>query len=192
MVFEVLGRAQELRTPPGAWSQAEGTAGTELPDDLKAITVAYAPVCLNHHLTLYHPSTSAFNLADHLKGELEQLNALDWFAEEGPAYHGSAPRFGGPHGLLPIAVTDRRESLFIRRTESGEWICVTLSAFGGAFREFPMGFAEWLYRYLEGEEMFGPGTDVYYPGPVRIEELPQYRGDDVRDRWGPPRAPKQA
>ncbi|MGF0175933.1 hypothetical protein ACQF36_37355 [Streptomyces sp. Marseille-Q5077] len=35
-----------------------------------------------------------------------------------------------------------------------------------------MSFAEWLYRYLIGEDMAGPNSSAFYPGPVKLEHLP--------------------
>ena len=35
-----------------------------------------------------------------------------------------------------------------------------------------MGFSEWLYRYLIGEETAGWDSAAFYPGPVQLEYPP--------------------
>ncbi|MER6481787.1 hypothetical protein [Streptomyces filamentosus] len=44
-----------------------------------------------------------------------------------------------------------------------------------------MTFAEWLYRYLTGEEMAGWDSATSYPGPVRLEYLPTGPGERTRE-----------
>lgn len=50
-----------------------------------------------------------------------------------------------------------------------------------------MGFAEWIYRYLIGEEMAGPGSSAFYPGPVSLRDLPMAPEDRPAVRHGPAR-----
>ncbi len=45
-----------------------------------------------------------------------------------------------------------------------------------------MTFAEWLYRYLFGEEMAGWDSAAFYPGPVRLEFPPAGPGQPTRVR----------
>ncbi|MFK0114223.1 hypothetical protein [Streptomyces sp. NPDC091217] len=55
------------------------------------------------------------------------------------------------------------------------------------FFEFSCSFAEWLYRWLMGEEMTGPGGSAFYPGPVVLEDLPMNPDERPEKRYGPPR-----
>ncbi|MCX3285522.1 hypothetical protein OR263_02070 [Streptomyces sp. NEAU-H22] len=50
-----------------------------------------------------------------------------------------------------------------------------------------VGFTEWLYRYLQGEDMAGPNGSAYGPGPVRFDALP-YASEGRPEFWfGPDR-----
>ncbi|EPD68706.1 hypothetical protein HMPREF1211_00222 [Streptomyces sp. HGB0020] len=57
----------------------------------------------------------------------------------------------------------------------------------GDWAGHPMAFAEWLYRYLIGEEMAGWDSAVFYPGPVRMEYPPAGPGESARETYGPDR-----
>ncbi|TLQ48360.1 hypothetical protein FEF34_20950 [Streptomyces marianii] len=57
----------------------------------------------------------------------------------------------------------------------------------GEFFEYAMGFAEWLYRYLVGEDMAGPETSSFYPGPVILRDLPMMPDERPPTRRGPDR-----
>ncbi|MFE7044421.1 hypothetical protein ACFU9X_34845 [Streptomyces atratus] len=46
-------------------------------------------------------------------------------------------------------------------------------------------FAEWLYRYLIGEETADWDSATLYPGPVLLEYLPTAPGQRTRDAHGP-------
>lgn len=53
--------------------------------------------------------------------------------------------------------------------------------------EHCMSFAEWLYRYLIGEDMSGPNRAAFYPGPVTLKRLPM-SADERTEPWcGPER-----
>ncbi|MGW4205270.1 hypothetical protein [Streptomyces sp. NPDC004726] len=57
----------------------------------------------------------------------------------------------------------------------------------GDWAGHPMDFAEWLYRYLIGDEMAGWDSAAFYPGPVRLEFLPTEPGERTREVRGPER-----
>lgn len=57
----------------------------------------------------------------------------------------------------------------------------------GEFFEYSMGFAEWLWRWLIGEEVTGPGGAAYYPGPVALRDLPMTPEERPEVRYGPSR-----
>ncbi|MFE4334433.1 hypothetical protein ACFRQM_35035 [Streptomyces sp. NPDC056831] len=46
----------------------------------------------------------------------------------------------------------------------------------GWWAEHWMPFAEWLHRYLIGDDMTGPNSSAFYPGPVKLEHLPMSPG----------------
>ncbi|HET6353473.1 hypothetical protein [Streptomyces sp.] len=48
-----------------------------------------------------------------------------------------------------------------------------------------MSFAEWLYRYLIGEDMAGPNSSAFYPGPVQLRRLPM-TADERSEPWSGP------
>ncbi|MER6147801.1 hypothetical protein ACWCQB_07375 [Streptomyces hirsutus] len=43
------------------------------------------------------------------------------------------------------------------------------------------------YRYLAGEDMFGQGSDVFFPGPIVFEGMPMSETDTMASREGPDR-----
>ncbi|MFF3415858.1 hypothetical protein ACFYW9_14350 [Streptomyces sp. NPDC002698] len=53
--------------------------------------------------------------------------------------------------------------------------------------EHRVSFAEWLHRYLIGEDMTGPNSAVFYPGPVKLEHLPMSAAERPEPRYGPDR-----
>ncbi|WP_202442445.1 MULTISPECIES: hypothetical protein [unclassified Streptomyces] len=48
-----------------------------------------------------------------------------------------------------------------------------------------MSFAEWLYRYLVGEDMAGPDTADFHPGPLQLCRLPM-TADERPGQWSGP------
>ncbi|GAA4831208.1 hypothetical protein GCM10023235_01690 [Kitasatospora terrestris] len=57
----------------------------------------------------------------------------------------------------------------------------------GGYWEHPMGFAEWLYRHLVGEEVIHPNGTCFYPGPVELQHLPTSPEDRPLPWYGPDR-----
>ncbi|MDQ0390088.1 hypothetical protein J2S54_006908 [Streptomyces sp. DSM 42143] len=55
----------------------------------------------------------------------------------------------------------------------------------GGWAQCEMNFAEWLYRYLSGEDMAGPNTSAFYPGPVQLRRLPM-TADERPEPWSGP------
>ncbi|MFE7531699.1 hypothetical protein ACFU7Y_39250 [Kitasatospora sp. NPDC057542] len=185
-IFGLIGVGERRSASAEGWRAVGQAAGVELPDDFKRIVEAYAPVCLSSHLTIRHPDTEFFNLADWLSSSLADLAVLDWIANEGPKYHGEVPTFGGPYGLIPVASTDRRETVFLRQcAETGDWVVVSPSADEGVFHEFEQSFSEWLFRYLSGEEMVGRNSAIRHRDRLLVENLPKFPGDVMTSRRGP-------
>ncbi|MFF7453188.1 SMI1/KNR4 family protein [Kitasatospora sp. NPDC008115] len=187
LLVRVLGAPGSGRPAACEWLEVEAGLGVDFPDDYKEVAASYAPVQLNGHLILWHPATRFFNLAENVAQEIQVFEGIDWRAV-GVGFRGEVPRFGGPGGLIPVARTDRGEVVFLfRDTPDLPWHVVGFSSDGEGFHEYDFGFAEWLYRYLAGEEVLGPGSATFHPGPLLIEDLPRSPGDRVVDRRGPDR-----
>lgn len=69
----------------------------------------------------------------------------------------------------------------------GTWRILACNGDEQDFYEYRMPFGEWLYRYLTGEDMPGPGSAVFYPGPVVFESMPMAAGDEPITWIGPDR-----
>ncbi|MGW7449179.1 hypothetical protein [Kitasatospora sp. NPDC054795] len=50
-----------------------------------------------------------------------------------------------------------------------------------------MSFSEWLYRCPVGEDMVGPNSSAFHPGPARLEPLPISPDDRPTPIYGPDR-----
>ncbi|MBP2034857.1 hypothetical protein [Streptomyces avidinii] len=94
--------------------------------------------------------------------------------------------FGTPNGLWPIASTDRGETLFLVAVDETHLRLLVEDGEGG-WAQYDMSFAEWLYRYLIGEDMAGPDTAAFYPGPVQLRRLPMAAGERPEPWSGPDR-----
>ncbi|WP_260474624.1 hypothetical protein [Streptomyces sp. WAC 05379] len=57
----------------------------------------------------------------------------------------------------------------------------------GGWSQHRMSFAEWLYRYLIGEDMAGPNSSAFYPGPVQLRRLPMTTAEHPEPWSGPDR-----
>ncbi|ROR46839.1 SMI1/KNR4 family protein [Kitasatospora cineracea] len=184
-VFDTINPGRPDRPAVIDWRPVEDLLGANLPEDFKRIIETYGPAMINEHLMLFHPGTELFNLKDHVSSRIEALKSTDW---GDITFRGAAPVGGGPDGLIPVISTDRNESAFLVRAETGEGWNVVGFAFDGEFTEFRVGFSEWLYRYLLGEDVFGPGTGMPRRGAVKIQDLPKTRGEGIVERRGPARA----
>jgi len=85
--------------------------------------------------------------------------------------------FGAPDGLIPICGTDRGEEFFYAPRGALGQGSLFIEDGEGEFFEYSFSFAEWLYRWLTGEEVTGPGGSAFYPGcserAVAFETLDQ-------------------
>ncbi|MFF0753040.1 hypothetical protein [Streptomyces sp. NPDC004267] len=195
-VFDMLGPAENRYDDAAAWLRLEQQIGRSLPEDYKAIVDAYAPVQLNGHLSLSaHPACAWRNLAEEMRSDAEGWS--EWRAWESDDLEPDAdPRlicnrpqitFGTADGLIPLASTDQGAAVFLAPEVHGHPDGIVVQGSEGDWAGHPMGFAEWLYRYLIGEEMAGWDSAVFYPGPVRLEYLPTEPGQRIRDVRGPER-----
>lgn len=187
-VTGMLGPARSaVPSPASVWEDLERQLGVRLPDDYKEIIGSYAPVQLNGHLFLAHPSTDRWNLGEWVRETVEVFSRSDLTEAECPGFP-DGPLFGGPSGLIPLVDTDRGEYVFgVVDGASGEWRLMTCDGDEQDFHEYHMSFSEWIYRYLIGEDMFGSDSAVFYPGPIVFESLPMVESERSTRWLGPER-----
>ncbi|MFJ9121898.1 SMI1/KNR4 family protein [Streptomyces sp. NPDC102394] len=187
----MLGEPPSRYRDPAAWRELENSLGVSLPTDYKEIVDGYAPLQINGHLYLHHPATQRWNLGKWIRSTADAWSQIDWdWAEpEGDprASLGSEELvFGTADGLVPLVSTDRGETIFFApRANKGKGALFVESE--GEFFEYAMTFSEWLYRWLIGEDVAGPNSSAFYPGPVALRDLPMTPGEQPEERYGPPR-----
>ena len=187
LVIEMLGPSFEADRAGDFWSPLEERVGVSLPDDFKLLMDHYAPVLLNGHLQLMHPESADWDLMNEIEETTGIFSQYDFSEELAELFGENHPQFGGPGGLIAIAGTDREERLFFLKS-ANEWSIVVYNGGGrNSFHQYNMTFSEWLYRYLTGEEVAGPGSSAFYPGPVRFERLPVEPGGQIETWFGPDR-----
>lgn len=186
----MLGLAQSRYAEPSAWDRLQADFGIRLPADYRAIVDTYAPIQLNGHLYLSHPSTERWNLAQWIRDTVQAWSEVPW--EELDLGADEDPRqllglkelsFGTRNGLWPIASTDRGETIFLDAAADSTRLVVN---YDETWVEHCMSFAEWLHRYLAGEDMTGPNSSAFYPGPVKLQYLPMSAGERPQPWRGRP------
>ncbi|EFL38281.1 SMI1/KNR4 family protein [Streptomyces griseoflavus] len=185
-VIRMLGEVRVVPALVATWGELERELGVRLPDDYKEILGRYAPIQLNGHLFLKHPSTPRWNLGRWMEETVQAFSRSDLTDLERLGFTG--PIFGAPSGLIPLLNTDRGEDLFgAVEEDTGKWRLFSCDGDEALYYEYGMSFSEWLYRYLIGEDMFGPGSGVFYPGPIVFESMPM-SGTERSVKWkGPER-----
>ncbi|MFD9687751.1 SMI1/KNR4 family protein [Kitasatospora sp. NPDC059088] len=192
-VFAMLGPGGQHFADPGAWTELEAEIGAEFPGDYKAIVDAYAPVQINEHLYLSHPATERWNLGEKIRETSRAWSELDWDREDWLEPEENirvvlgleGVRFGTKDGLIPLTGTDRGEYVFLAPLPDGTGHRICAVEHDGSWYEYQMSFSEWLYRYLVGEDMVGPNSSAFYPGPVRLDPLPMSAEDRPARMYGP-------
>ncbi|MER5565958.1 SMI1/KNR4 family protein [Streptomyces goshikiensis] len=187
----MLGDPPRRYADPSAWARLEGELGFPLPDDYKAIVDGYAPVKLNGHLYLDHPATERWNLGESIRRTSAAWAEIPWDEDiDGDpriALGLDEMEFGTERGLTPIASADSGQTVFLARKQEESRDLLFVEDGDGEFFEYSMSFSEWLYRYLIGEDMSGPNTSYFYPGPVVLESRPMGPDDAIVRRHGPDR-----
>ncbi|MFG2949842.1 SMI1/KNR4 family protein [Streptomyces adustus] len=185
----MLGPAQNRYADPAAWHRLHAELGIRLPADYQALVDAYAPIQLNGHLYLCHPAIERWNLGQDIRDTVRAWSGVPWDdldPDEDPRllFGLTELSFGTSNGLWPIAGTDRGETLFLIAAHGmASWLLVEDGE--GGWARYDMSFAEWLYRYLIGEDMAGPNTSAFYPGPVQLWGLPM-TADERPEPWSGP------
>ncbi|MEV1065863.1 SMI1/KNR4 family protein [Streptomyces sp. NPDC050263] len=187
----MLGEPPRRHRNPAAWRDLRDELGVILPGDYQEILDAYAPAKINGHLYLSHPANGRWNLGEWIRDTSEAWSQIDWDdveAEGDPriSLGVSEFAFGAPDGLIPIASTDRRETIFYAPRGGFEGGVLFVES-EGEFFEYSMTFSEWLYRWLIGEDVAGPNSSAFYPGPVTLQDLPMTPDERPETRYGPPR-----
>ncbi|MFI5756282.1 SMI1/KNR4 family protein [Streptomyces sp. NPDC051569] len=193
-VVDMLGEPAGDPVPAGLWSEMERELGFELPADYKAVIEGYAPVRLNEHLYLHHPASEVWNLARWMRETVQAWSEIDWDVdelEEDPRtiLGVGEIRFGVREGLTPLLVSDRGETVFLSYRVRDGYSLIFVENGDGEFYGYSMSFAEWLCRYLSGEDVNGPNSAIFYPGPVKFTSLPMDPGESEVVRFGPERTP---
>ncbi|MFE5486637.1 SMI1/KNR4 family protein [Streptomyces sp. NPDC056527] len=176
-VLAMLGEPRRAHEDSAAaWERLEADCDVELPDDFKRIVEAYAPVEVNRHLVLLHPSE---DLGMWIGKTNEAFQGTAWDEDVAcPGFEETGPQFGGRMGLVPLATTDRGDYVFAARNEKAcGWRMLTCDGDEQDFYEYRMGFAEWLHGWLTGGDMVGPDSAVFYPGPLRLERWARTAGE---------------
>lgn len=193
-VFAMLGPGEERFADPAAWLSLEEELGRQLPTDYKQIVDAYGPVQINGHLCLSHPASERWNLGEEVRSASKAWSESAWESyvtgpRDDPRIFCDLPQlsFGTAEGLIPLAATDQGAAVFGAPQVHGYSNGVVVQGEEGDWVGHPMAFAEWLYRYLIGEEMAGWDSATFYPGPVLLEYLPTAPGQRTRDARGPER-----
>ncbi|MFD8020471.1 hypothetical protein ACFV6G_08610 [Streptomyces lavendulae] len=195
-VFAMLGPAENRYNDPAAWLHLEQQIDRRLPADYKAIVDAYAPVQLNGNLYLSsHPACAWRNLGQEIRSEAEgwsewrswESDDLEPDADPRVICNRSQINFGSSDGLIPLASTDRGAAVFLAPEVHGYSDGIVVQGSEGDWVGHAMGFAEWLYRYLIGEEMAGWASGALHPGPVLLEYLPTGPDERTREAYGPAR-----
>ena len=95
--------------------------------------------------------------------------------------------FATAEGLIPLAAADQEAALIGAPRVHGSSDGVVVQGAEGDWVGYAMGFSEWLYCYLIGEEMAGWDSAAFYPDPVQLEYPPAGPGQRTQEAYGPER-----
>ena len=134
----LLGASTHRGNP--AWTSPERALGVRLPDEHKEFVDGYGPVRVNSHPHFDHPTHP----------DRVDLSCADFASED--------PRFGGPDQLIPLFGSDRGECFFFKPGNEPR-MYVYVGADDDIYR-YDARFGEWLYRYLQGQDMASPNSSA--------------------------------
>ncbi|MFE5709624.1 SMI1/KNR4 family protein [Streptomyces sp. NPDC056501] len=135
-------------------------------------------------------ATERFNLITWIRKTAQAWAEVPWHNTdpgEDPRLLFSLDRleFGTKGGLWPITSTDRGETIFLAPGTNAPWLLIEDGE--GGWSQHRMSFVEWLYRYLTGEDMAGPNSSAFHPGPVQLQRLPMTAAERPESQQGPDR-----
>ncbi|OSP40173.1 hypothetical protein B7767_27710 [Streptomyces sp. 13-12-16] len=183
------GPAQNRYADPSARGRLRAGLGVRLPTDYQTLVDACAPIQLDGHLYLRHPATERCNPGQDVRDTIRARSEVSWDdldPDEDPRllFGLAESSFGTRNGLWPIAGTGRGETLFlVAADDAAPGLLVEDGE--GSWARFEMSFAEWLHRYLFGEDTTGPDTSALHPGPVQLCRLPT-TADERPEPWSGP------
>lgn len=194
-VIDMIGPPENRYADPAAWVRLEAELDMALPTDCKTLVDAYAPIQINGHLSLSHPATEWWNLGEEIRETASDWSRTAWQRdwtndpESDPRVICGLPDlvFGVRGGLIPLTSTDRGDVVFLAPRVHGFPGGMCVACEDGDWAGYPMPFAEWLHRFLIGEDMAGCKSAAFYPGPVRWEYPPMAPGERSHVSQGPER-----
>ncbi|MFB6890418.1 SMI1/KNR4 family protein [Kitasatospora sp. NPDC056327] len=167
------------------WRRVEHDLGVSLPEEFKVLADWYSPIRIGRSILLANPETGVFNFGAHVRQTLDAYRACDFSRENFPDFP-DVIGFGGPDGLIPLSGTAHGEEIFLYRDPVvGRWQIVVFVGDDLEFHRYDMGFAEWLHRYLTGEDMAGPNSARAMPNPLPLMDLLVPEGTAPVERFGP-------
>ncbi|MFF2951481.1 SMI1/KNR4 family protein [Kitasatospora sp. NPDC057965] len=183
----VIGPAGGPGVAAANWRELEGELGVTLPEDFKVLTEWYAPIRIGWSIRISNPGTVNYNLGSHIRETVAAYQACSFSLDNFPGFSRTLG-FGGPDGLIPVSGTAHGEEVFLFNDHlRGRWQIVVFVGADLEFYQYDMGFAEWLYRYLVGEDMAGPNSAQDFPNPLPLTNLLAPGGTGPVERCGPRR-----
>ncbi|MFJ4672644.1 SMI1/KNR4 family protein [Kitasatospora purpeofusca] len=181
----IIGQPSGPGVSGGGWERLEGELGVELPEDIKVLCEWYSPIRLGWAIRLANPDTAVYNFGAHVRDTVVAYHACSFSRENFPDFP-DALGFGGPDGLIPVSGTAHGEEIFLYCDPVMQrWQIVVFVGDDLEFYRYDMGFAEWLYRYLMGEDMAGPNSGQDFPNPLPVTDLLVPEGSVPVERFGP-------
>ncbi|WP_438319746.1 SMI1/KNR4 family protein (plasmid) [Streptomyces sp. HUAS TT3] len=181
-VIDMIGPSDDRRTDAAAWLRLEGELGRSLPADYKAIADRYGACQINHHLYLDRPAVGWRDLGTWMRG-ISQLWSQEEVVRQGvepdldPRVICGLPdiTFGTAQGLIPLASTDQGHIVFLAPQVRGVPDGIAVLNREIEWTGYALPFAEWLYRYLIGEESAAGTARCSIPVPCVWSTSPRHR-----------------
>ncbi|MFD7550724.1 SMI1/KNR4 family protein [Streptomyces sp. NPDC059816] len=165
---ELLGEPGFTGADPAAWTALERELGLVLPADYRHFLDAYGAILINNQLTLFHPATRWFNLAEAIRDEPERWADVD------PEVLPPHPFGTGPGELFPWGHSACGARVYFRlpRDAADPWAVGVIDRVELDYLESPLTFTAWLLAYLRGEDP-GLNSEHFAPGRPFFRVLPQ-------------------
>ena len=164
-VIRMLDLRPMAHASPEAWSRHEAAiGGVELPADYKEFVDACGPCQVNGKVHIGHPATARWNLTEKVIGVREAFRRYDW-ADLPTAV------LDGPGSLTPLASSDEGHQIFLWQSPpDAPGPAIVVHVGDGECVVHPMGFSEWMHRFLLGEHMLGEDSAYDYTAGLGTED----------------------